>query len=119
MLNNMLMALTSIILLCACSKQEKLSDGYEVFRQYGNVHAISSPDGRVIVFGDVNQAREINNLIVGKRSRPEGNEADAVESDKQPYGYFIFDKSTKSLVLGLSKEAFDKQNQEQQIGNGF
>lgn len=99
-------ALFIVLLGCAPEPKVVLTDGYVYFRNFGTVHSIAKPDGEILVFGDVENAWEIDRLIVGKRipiDPPIELDTDSV----QPYGYFIFNKETGNLIMGLEQKDVD------------
>lgn len=93
---------TVALLGCDGRKNLELQDGFTVTRIYGDAHAVGKPNGRLLIMPNVVDAIDDEYYLVGLRNKsdpefkiPEGRE-------DQPYGYFIYDKKTEKLVLGLS-----------------
>lgn len=101
LMNRLIIVISIFLISCAREESAQLSDGFEFFRNYGTVHSIARPDGRILVNGDVSSVIEANDFIVGLRI--EGMRM-ANGFPDQPYGFFIYDKSLNELTMGLSKD---------------
>ena len=108
-MNNPWMRKTATILLllifmgCEVDASKPLGDGYlhaETNRY--NTYVVRGHD--TVVDTNVTHALAVGDYIVGLRIRPEEfvEFQETEVSDK--YGYFLYDKSTKSLVEGMSEE---------------
>lgn len=93
-----------VVLGCTPEPKVELSDGFTYFREFGTVHAIAKPNGRVLVLGDVHYVRELKNFIIGKRIPVDPFLVFDNGVEDQPYGYFIYNKEAESLIMGLSEK---------------
>lgn len=91
-----------------CSKREDLflQDGFKILRIYGDAHSIVTPTGHELVMPNVVKVKDDENFIVGLRSKAEPAPSLPKGVNDQPYGYFIYDKKTKKIILGLTMEDF-------------
>ncbi|WP_045827333.1 hypothetical protein [Teredinibacter turnerae] len=93
---------------CSFEPNPKLSDGYQYFRLFGSVHSIAKPNGDILIYGDVDEVKEVRDLIVGRRIRIDPPLGDMNTFDSQRYGYFIFNKTSGDLKTGMSQNEWDK-----------
>ncbi len=107
---------TVALLGCEGKKSLELQDGFTLTRIYGDVHAVGKPDGRLLVMPNVVDAIDDEDYLVGLRvkSDPEFNVPGSRKD--QPYGYFIYDKKSEKLVLGLSYSEYLMASDEKDIG---
>lgn len=112
-----LLIIICIVALLGCEgrKNLELQDGFTVMRIYGDAHAIGKPNGRLLIMPNVVDAIDDEDYLVGlrKKSEPEFKVPEGRED--QPYGYFIYDKKTQELLMGLSSSAYLKASAEKGI----
>lgn len=113
-----LLIIICIVALLGCEgrKNLELQDGFTVTRIYGDAHAIGMPNGSILIMPNVVDAIDDEDYLVGlrKKSDPEFKIPEGREN--QPYGYFIYDKKTEKLVLGLSYNEYLIASEEKGIG---
>ncbi len=107
-----LVAFCLFIFLISCEKRPSLTDGHQLVRWYGSIHVISTPNNEVLIFADVDEVEEQKSSIIGFR---EDMKRRGHNSHDQPSGYFIYDKKSKDLQLGLTKQQFDQRLQDLQL----
>ena len=93
---------TVALLGCEGRKNLELQDGFTVTRIYGDAHAIGKPNGRLLIMPNVVDAIDNEDYLVGLRKKSDSEFKIPEGREDQPYGYFIYDKKTEKLVLGLS-----------------
>ncbi|WNO11240.1 hypothetical protein [Teredinibacter sp. KSP-S5-2] len=107
--------MSRVLILCAfifflsgCEEREeiKLQGGYEIIRVYGDAHSIATPDGRELVMPNVVSAKDDSLYIIGRTEAPVPAITLPEGLKLQPYGYFIFEKGTGVLSVGLSLKEF-------------
>lgn len=87
---------------CLLDGSKEIGDGYTYVRASSGSNFIATND-RVIVKPNVLRYAVSDNHIVGRRVEP------SVEIDKeidQPYGYFIIDKKSEEVKMGVEPDEF-------------
>lgn len=103
----LILGLFNLSMGCSQEPDVRLSEGYTYFRNFGTVHSIAKPNGRILVFGDVKKVWEVNSYIMGLRTPAKPPfKLSQIGIKEQLYGYFIYDKSKNQLYSGLSKQEF-------------
>ncbi|MBA3582584.1 MAG: hypothetical protein H0W44_09060 [Gammaproteobacteria bacterium] len=82
----------------------QLQDGYQYETVYGGANLIVDPNDNVLVNPNVSKAIDNKRYIVGLREVPAHKVVESAGFTDQAYGYFIYDKSTKVLNMGLTKK---------------
>ena len=98
-----LFTLVLCLLLPGCNRRFKLQDGFRAVSIHGDTRILAKPDNRIVIRQSVIAVADNEKFIIGLREEadPKPRFPDWVED--QPYGYFIYDKTTEELTLGLSK----------------
>jgi hypothetical protein len=91
---------------CEGRKNLELRDGFTVTRIYGDAHAIGKPNGRLLIMPNVVDAIDDEDYLVGLRKKSDPEFKTPKGREDQLYGYFIYDKKTKELDLGLSYDEY-------------
>lgn len=111
----------SFVFLSSCEKEPKhsLGHGYEYVRAYGTVHGIARSDGEALILGDVVNLSENDRYIYGKRIRATPSIDIPDGFSDQPYGYFVIDKRSGVIKMGLSKKKMERliDNQQGSMGH--
>ena len=110
-----------LIALSGCEKRKEiiLQGGYKPVRLYGDAHSILKPNGKELIMPNVVYAVDNESFLVGlrQRAKPELKLPSGV--DDQLYGYFIYDKKTNNLTMGLTVEELRSLSMEKNINLEF
>ena len=100
---------TLILVLVGCTEkpQVQLGDGFRYVRSAGSVHSIAKSNGESLIYGDVQGVNDAGQYITGLRIPADPPIHFPKGFADQPYGYFIYDKKTDKLILGLSETEFN------------
>jgi len=97
-------------------KKIELSDGYYISRWYGDTRALVQPNRAVLVMPSIIQASDNKKYIIGLRAKKDLRLTWLGDNTiNQPYGYFIYNKQTEALQLGLSRAQLDQYLKEHNI----
>lgn len=106
-----------VVLFGGCDTREnyQLQDGFEIIRVYGDAHSIVTPEGRELVMPNVVEVRDDKFFLVGLRKKVEPAMTHSEGVQDQPYGYFIYEKNTTVLELGLSYAEYNRLSKKKKI----
>ncbi len=93
------------VVSCQYEAGTDLGDGY-MYARKNSYNAYIVKGHIVVVDTNVVTAAVRGEFIVGRREEPERYVEFSSEEVSRSFGYFVFDKSTGSLIEGLSHEQF-------------
>ena len=90
------------LLGCEVDASKPLGDGY-LHAETNLYNTWVVHGGDTVVDSNVTHALSVDDYIVGLRIEPEEFVSHSVGEISSEYGYFVYDKSTESLIEGLSE----------------
>ena len=109
-----------VCLLSGCNRRE-LQDGFVLIRTSSDSHTLAKPSrsdqpyNESLIYPNVVKVKDNEQFIVGLREVKDLGGGVLDRREDQPYGYFIYDKTTEELIMGLSEDELAELNEERGI----